>query len=361
MSTPKFHALKVKDIRKETPDCVSVAFDVPETLADSYSYIPGQYLTLKAQINGEEVRRSYSICTDPEEGLRVAIKKVPDGRFSTFANELLQEGEEVDVMTPMGNFHTPISADNEKNYVAFAAGSGITPIMSIMKAILKREPKSTFMLFFGNRQTESIIFKEEIEALKNKYLGRLSVHHVLSRMFSGNELFDGRIDEEKCRRFSQIFFDPSEVDAFFLCGPEQMIFDVTETLKQLEVDPEKIHFELFTSPAGKLGQTKTDSPKKDFDPASESHVTINLDGSAFKITLPYGGPAILDAALKYGADLPYACKGGVCCTCRAKLVEGEVDMDVNYALEPEEVEAGFILTCQAHPRTPEVKVDFDVR
>jgi ring-1,2-phenylacetyl-CoA epoxidase subunit PaaE len=359
MSRPKFHKLKVKEIRRETPECVSLAFDVPEELATNYAYKPGQYLTLRTDIDGEDVRRSYSICSAKDESLRVAIKQVVDGKFSTFANTILEEGVELDVMTPMGKFQLSLHPENKKTYVAFAAGSGITPIMSMMKSVLQTEPGSEFVLIFGNRGFESIIFREEIEALKNRYLGRLSVHHVLSRENLGSHLFNGRIDQEKCRKFGKVLFAIDEVDEFLLCGPGEMIVNVTEALKAEGVDPKRIHSEYFTSSNGKPAAQKTVAQAREFDPQKESKVTIRLDGDSYDFTLPFGGDTILDSALKGGADLPFACKGGVCCTCRAKLLEGEVDMDVNYALEPEEVEAGFILTCQSHPRSSRVVVDFD--
>ncbi len=355
-----FHTLKVKAVKKETPDCVSIAFDMPESLKEAYLFKPGQYLTLKKQLNGEEVRRSYSICASPhEEILRVAVKKVEGGKFSTFANDELQSGEELEVLSPMGNFTTDLDPENENHYVAFAAGSGITPVLGLLKAILHEEPKSYFTLFYGNRGVDSIIFRDEIESLKNKHVDRLSVHHVLSRENLGAKLFSGRIDSEKCEVYAKLLFNPEEVAKFFICGPEEMIHDIRETLEQQKIDSKKIKFELFTSPTGKLGKPKTAAPKRTVDPSKESKVTIKLDGDTIDMVIPYGGDSILDTALKKGADLPFACKGGVCCTCRAKLIKGDVDMDVNYALEPDEVKAGFILTCQSHPRSPELFVDFD--
>lgn len=355
---PKFHTLSVKEVRKETVDTVSVAFDVPTDLATDFEFIQGQYLTLRAEINGEDVRRSYSICTSPlDDDLRVAIKKVEDGRFSTFANEVLQAGDSLEVMTPTGRFYTELFPENDKRYVAFAAGSGITPVMSIMKTVLKTEPNSEFILFYGNRKTDSIIFKEEIEALKNIYLERLSVYHILSREALGSPLFEGRIDKDRTAKFCNLFLDVNTVDEFFLCGPEEMIFAVKDQLAELGVDEKKVHFELFTSPVGKLGKKK---PKKKA-PITEgvNDVTIILDGHSYSFQLEEDGDNILDAALNQGADLPFACKGGVCCTCRAKVKEGTVNMDVNYALEPWEVEQGFVLTCQAHPTSKKVVVDFD--
>ncbi|HKK80179.1 MAG TPA: 1,2-phenylacetyl-CoA epoxidase subunit PaaE [Phaeodactylibacter sp.] len=358
---PKFHPLIVKEVRPETEECVSVAFELPAELRQAYQFLPGQYLTLKAEINGEEVRRSYSICTSPvEEELRVAVKKVPHGRFSTYANEQLKAGDELEVMTPMGRFHTELDPSHEKEYVAFAAGSGITPIMSIMKSVLSQEPKSHFTLFYGNRGVDSIIFREQIEGLKNEYIGRLRLFHILSREKLGSPLLSGRITADKCEQFYDKLIDPSTVDEFFLCGPQPMIESIRETLLDRGVDRKKIHFELFNTGNSKAAKPQKEETIAEALPEIEAMVDIKLDGNHFEFPLSSRADTILDGALKAGADLPYACKGGVCSTCRAKLTEGEVKMDVNYALEPEEVEAGFILTCQAHPKSDKVAVDFDV-
>ncbi len=356
---PKFNKLKIKEVRKETEDCVSIAFELPEELQPEYRFTQGQHLTLKKEIEGEELRRSYSICASPfDQELRIAVKRIPEGRFSTFANEELKVGDALEVMAPMGRFYTELDPENEKNYVAFAAGSGITPIMSIMRAVLQREPKSEFTLFYGNREVDSIIFREQIEGLKNEYMDRLSVHHILSREQTGSELFTGRIDEEKCRAFCRHLIGPEAVDEFFLCGPESMIHAIRDTLMDMGVSRRKIHFELFT--AGLNGKAKKVAREEQRKPTADvdARVEITLDGSTLEFPLS-SGDSILDAAQKAGADLPFACKGGVCATCRAKLVEGTVDMDVNYALEPDELEAGYILTCQAHPQTDKVVVDFD--
>ena len=355
---PKFYSLKIQDIRTETADCVSVAFEVPESLAGEYAFVHGQNLTLKASIQGEEVRRSYSICTSPlDHELRVAIKKVPGGRFSTFANEELHVGDMLDVMTPSGSFTVPLNPQHCKHYVAFAAGSGITPILSILRTGLRTEPKSEFTLFFGNKSVDHIIFREELENLKNRYLDRLSIHHVLSREYPGADLFYGRIDGDRCSDFCRLLLDPKEVDEYFLCGPEEMIFSVKGKLEDLGVDPRHIHYELFTSPVGHLG-VKTPPPLR-MEKAVRSQIEVVLDGNAFSFELDSGGDTILDGALKAGADLPFACKGGVCATCKARVLEGEVAMQVNYALEPDEVEAGFVLTCQSHPRSERVSVTYD--
>ena len=355
----KFHPLQITDIRQETEDCVSVALALPEDLRETFQYKHGQYLTLRKELNGEDVRRSYSICTSPlEKELRVAIKKVEDGRFSTYANEVLQVGDVLEAMPPLGNFTVALDPANANAYAAFVAGSGITPVMSIIKTILQVEPKSHFTLIYGNRGFDSIIFREEIENLKNCNLDRLTIHHVFSKERMDIPLFNGRIDEEKCATILDKLMNPNAIDEWFICGPEEMIFAVKGSLEKRGVADKKIHFELFTSPLGKLGKKKKESAPT-FDPSLESKTTIKLDGTSFDFNLPYAGANILDAAMKEGADLPYACKGGVCCTCRAKLVEGEVEMEVNYGLEQEEIDAGFILTCQAHPRTPKIVVDFD--
>jgi len=298
------------------------------------------------------------ITTSPaEEDLRVAVKWVKGGRFSSYANETLQAGEELDVMTPMGKFGVQISDKPDKQYVAFAAGSGITPIISIMKTVLEQEPTSHFTLFYGNKNFDSIIFREEIEALKNNHLEQVSVHHILSREALGSPLFKGRIDGQKCEAYSKVFFDAKAVDDYLLCGPEEMIFAVKDQLEADGVDGKRIHFELFTTAATKKAPPLVipeDAANKD-----DSQITIILDGDAIDFPLGAYSDNILDAALKQGADLPFACKGGVCCTCRAKVLEGEVEMHVNYALEPDEVEAGFVLTCQSRPRTPKVVISFD--
>lgn len=354
----KFYPLTVKSIRRETADCVSVAFDVPVSLKETFQFIQGQYLTLKTTIGGEEVRRSYSICSSPLEAeLRVAIKAVTKGVFSTYANEVLEAGEVLEVMPPMGRFYTPLSPSNRKHYVAFAAGSGITPVMSILKTVLQTEPESSFTLVYGNKNRHSIIFKEELEALKNKYMNRLSLYHILSREFIDSPLLSGRITGEKCVKMLESIIDAPHTDEFFLCGPEEMIFAVKESLEAAGVDKKKVHFELFTTSA-QPARPKTVVAAED---GAKCKVSVKLDGRTFEMEMKFGEDTILDAALKQGADLPFACKGGVCCTCRAKIMEGEVEMGVNYALEPEEVEAGYVLTCQSFPISEKVTVDFDVR
>ncbi len=355
----KFETLTVKEVKQETADCVSVAFDVPASLQENFSFTQGQYITLKHQINGEEARRSYSICSSPlDNELRVAIKKVSGGLFSTWANESLKKGMALEVMPPQGKFFTPLNPATKNQYVAFASGSGITPILSIIKTTLLTEPDSSFTLIYGNRNRHSIIFKEALESLKNKFMGRFSIVYILSREKTDAPIHFGRIDQEKCQQLCKTLLQPDKVAAYFLCGPEEMIFGVKQALEESGVDAKKIHFELFTTGA-KAKQKTTDSTNAGKE--VKSHITVKQDGITFAFDLSFEGESILDAALKNGADLPYACKGGVCCTCKAKLIEGEVDMDVNYGLEQEEIEHGFILTCQSHPRTENVFIDFDVK
>jgi len=357
MST-KFYPLKVKKINRETSDCVSVSFDVQDDLKAIFQYKQGQHLTLKTNIDGEEVRRSYSLCSCPlEDHWRVAIKKVPGGLFSSFANEVLQPGDVLDVMPPNGRFYQELDAAQSKNYMAFAAGSGITPVLSIIETTLRTEPNSRFTLVYGNRNRNSIIFKEELEALKNKFIDRLRLYHVLSREKTDAPLNHGRIDDEKCAYVFSKLVDAASIDAYFLCGPEQMIFSVKDYLESQQIDRGKIHFELFTSPnKNKKHQT---SPAGILHEGPMSRITVKLDGIEQSFDLAYDGEAILDAALHEGADLPFACKGGVCCTCKARVTSGEVEMEVNYGLEPDEVAGGFVLTCQSHPKTAAVTIDFD--
>lgn len=353
-----FHKLTVKDIRKETGDCVSIAFDIPEGLKNDFLFKQGQNITVRSIMNGEEIRRSYSICSSPlDNELRIAVKKVYDGAFSSFANQQLKQGDVLDVLPPTGTFFTDINITNKKEYVFFAAGSGITPEISIIKTILLTESESNVTLVYGNKNVSSIIFKEELEALKDKHLQRFRIYYILSRERTAADINYGRIDAEKCSRFSRLI-NFSTIDEFFICGPENMIFTVKEFLENKGVESNKIHFELFTTPARKHIKTYTDVKEKK-DEGSE--ITVTSDGRSFNFKLDYDSNNILDAALAQGADLPFSCKGGVCTTCKAKLIEGKVEMEVNYGLEPDEVKAGFILTCQSHPGSGKVVIDFDVK
>lgn len=364
MSSPKFHSLKVSQIKRETTDSVSITLEVPAELKNDYTFVQGQYITFKKTFEGEELRRSYSICSSPlDNELRVGIKMVENGRFSTYANRELKVGDTVEVMTPMGMFNTPLDPSNKKNYLAFAAGSGITPIMSIIKTTLATEPGSTFTLVYGNKNTGSIMFLEEIEALKNIFLERLTVFHLLSRESVDVPILNGRISKEKCYEFfDKKLIDANSMNEVFLCGPEEMIHSAKDSLLDKGFDSKHIHFELFTSPLQTNGPAKSNVQAQTAgDNQPKSSVSVKIDGITYQLELPYAGETILDAALKTGADLPFACKGGVCCTCRAKVTKGSAVMDMNFSLEDDEVEKGYILTCQSHPTSDEVFVDFDIK
>jgi ring-1,2-phenylacetyl-CoA epoxidase subunit PaaE len=356
-----FHPLRVEKVEKQTDDCVSITFEVPAELKETFRFKQGQTLTIRKKFNDEEVRRNYSICSSPFDNvLQVAVKKVEGGLFSSYANDQLQPGEVLEVLPPTGKFYTELNPQQKKSYVAFAAGSGITPILSIIKTTLLTEPQSQFTLVYGNRTKNSIIFKEELEALKDKYMDRFRIYHILSRERSDAAINYGRIDTDKLDLFFSKLIDARYCDEFFLCGPEEMIFCIKGYLAGKGVASDKIHFELFTVPGQKTPVGQTHKTLTDTAGAS-AKVQVKLDGVLFDFELGYEGQSILDAALEKGADLPYACKGGVCTTCKAMLVEGQVNMDVNWGLEPEEVAKGFILTCQSHPQTEKVVVDFDAR
>ncbi len=356
-----FHPLTVRQVRKETTDCVSVEFEIPKELEEDFRFMHGQSLTMRTWINNEEVRRTYSICSSPlDNEWRVAIKKQEGGLFSSFANDQLKKGDRLEVMQPVGKFYTDLNPNQKKHYVAFCAGSGITPVISIIKTTLRTEPLSQFTLVFGNRNKNSIIFKEELEAIKDKYVDRFRIIHVLSRERTDAEINFGRIDSQKCEMLFDKMIDLPSSDEFFICGPELMIFTVKQFLERNQVNEKKIHFELFTTP-GEVTGIKPKSAERKEKNEGKSSVTVRLDGISFDFLLGFNDLPILDAALQQGADLPFACKGGVCCTCKARLLEGEVDMDVHWGLEQEEVDQGYILTCQSHPKTEKVVVDFDIK
>ncbi|ALG74073.1 phenylacetic acid degradation protein [Azospirillum thiophilum] len=357
MTTPSFHPLTIRECRRETADTVSIAFDVPADLADRFRFVQGQYLTLKTAIGGEEVRRSYSICSGVDEGeLRVAVKTVEGGLFSTHANRSLAPGAVLEVMTPMGRFHTPLDPAASRTYVAFAAGSGITPVMSILKTVLAQEPESRFVLVYGNRTVTSIIFREDLEDLKNRHMGRLVIHHVLSREPEEAGLLGGRIGAGLVRELCAGPLKAEDIDAAFLCGPQPMVEEVRDALAACGTPAANIHVELFgTTPTARPAVKKIAADT----PTDAATIAILQDGKRKEFTLPYDGESILEAAHRHGADLPYSCKSGVCCTCRARVREGKVEMAENYSLEPWEVEAGYVLTCQSRPLTERVVIDFD--
>lgn len=354
--TPKFHTLKIENIHLETEDTISVSFAIPEDLKSDYAFKAGQYLTLKAIIDGQDVRRSYSICKSPSENeLRVAIKKVENGLFSNWAFESLKEKMDLEVMTPSGHFTFEPNANNSNSYLLIAAGSGITPVISIAKTILLNEPNSFVNLIYGNKGFSSIIFREEIEGLKNKFLDKLRVIHVLSRESLGNQLQKGRIDKEKVTKIHMSLLANENFSAVYICGPESMILSSKEALTECNVDEKNIHFELFGVSPVKKEEKNVENEADNV----KSKVTIILDGDHIELDLDSSGKNILDAGFEAGADLPFACKGGVCCTCKARILEGTASMDLNYALEKDEVEAGYILTCQAHPTSEKLVVSFD--
>jgi len=353
----KFHSIKVLDVYKETKDCSVVSFEIPEELKTDFKYSHGQHLTLRANIDGSEVRRSYSLCSSPTENKwQVAVKKINGGLFSAFVNDTLKKGDTLEIMPPNGVFFKPTDPSEAKNYIAFAAGSGITPILSIIKTHLALEPKSTFQLFYLNRSVKSIIFKEEIELLKNKYFGRLEIFHFLTKEHRNVALLNGRFTKEKLQVLTDKIIDVPNTDDCFICGPEEMIFLIRDELMAAGMPKEKIHFELFStgnSEADKQRVTKILENK-----VVGTEVTILDGGKEFHFIMDDDFDNILDGALAAGADLPFACKGGVCSTCRCKVIEGSVEMKVNYALDENEVAKNYILSCQAVPTSKKVVVDF---
>lgn len=355
----KFHKIIIKDIYKETSDCSVITFNIPEDLKQEFSFSQGQHLTLKATINGEDVRRSYSLCSSPfENQWQVAVKQIPEGKFSNFVNTDLSIGDTLEIMTPSGNFGVDIEANQAKNHIFFAAGSGITPIISMIKAHLAKEPNATCKLFYVNRTAKSIIFKEVLEQLRNKYFGRLEVYYFLTKEHRDIPLLNGRFDEDKMQVLINNFIDIPDTHEVFLCGPEDMIHLVSNELEKAGLSKESIHFELFVS--GLSEEDKQRAERLLQQKIEGVEVTIVDGGKEFHFTMTSDFDNILDAALGAGADLPFACKGGVCSTCKCKVLEGDVEMKVNYALENEELAQNFVLSCQAVPTTETVKVDFDV-
>jgi ring-1,2-phenylacetyl-CoA epoxidase subunit PaaE len=354
--TPKFHRLSVDDLRRESADAISMSFAVPEELAEDYAFTPGQYLTLRTTLDGEEVRRSYSICSGPDDReIRIAVKKVDGGAFSSWALDELKSGDQLDVMTPTGRFGVAHSPDEARIHVGFAAGSGITPIMSIIRGVLAREPKSRFFLFYGNRATSGILFRQALEDLKDRFMGRLSVFHVLSQEEQDLPILHGRLDRDKVAVLLRSMVPAAAIDHLFICGPVAMSEEIAATCEELGVSADRVHVERFVSGLGGKPRPKTviapEAPPK-------AIASLIVDGKRRDVPVA-DGEAILDAALRAGVDLPYACRGGMCSTCRARIVEGETQMDVNYSLEPWELQAGFVLTCQAHPISDRVVVDYD--
>ncbi len=358
---PRFHSLMVADVRRETDDAVSIAFAVPDNARDAFAFVPGQYLTLRTDVDGQAVQRTYSICSGLDEGeLRVAIKRVDGGVFSSFANDNLLAGMQMDVMAPQGRFTAEPSSPEGNHYVAFAAGSGVTPILSIVKTKLASEPDSTFTLFYGNRDRGSVLFREQLEDLKDKFIQRFTLVHVLSREGQDVDLLHGRLDAEHIRRFADAgLFDPRSVTRIFLCGPGDMIEIGRQTLAAMGVAAERIRFEMFTPVHDGTAPARVLSEKARQVADKGVEIETVLDGSRQIFTMGAKDDSVIDAAHRQGIELPFSCKGGMCCTCRAKLVEGKVEMVANYSLEPWELEAGFVLACQSRPLTDKVIFDFD--
>lgn len=357
MSAPRFHALPIRDIRRETPDAVSIAFEVPEALREAYRFREGQYLTLRTTLDGEDIRRSYSICAGEDDGeLRVAIKEVAGGVFSTFANRALRPGTSLDVMMPMGRFGATTRAKSGGHAVFFACGSGITPILSIIRTRLARDPDAQLTLFYGNRNSASILFREALEDLKDRYLGRLAVHHILSREAQDIDLLNGRMTPEKIGLLVRTLGGVEAIDDLYLCGPEEMTMAARTVLEEMGAEPARIHVELFSTGSS----PPRSGARNPVVEAADTGIPVSLthDGQSHQIKL-HPGETVLEAAERAGLDVPYSCRGGMCCTCRAKVTQGSASMDVNFSLEPWEVEAGYVLTCQCRPTGETLSVDYD--
>jgi ring-1,2-phenylacetyl-CoA epoxidase subunit PaaE len=353
-----FYPLTVAKVKHETRDAIAVTFDLPPRLHDTFRYRQGQHLTLRAMIDGEDVRRSYSICSAVQDNqLRVAIKRVQGGTFSTWANECLKPGVTLDVMPPEGRFNLPLEPDSRRHYLAFAAGSGITPILSIVKTTLLAEPHSRFTVLYGNRASSSVIFRDELAELKDVYMERLNLVYVMSREPQDIELFHGRITEEKCRQLFQHWLRVEDVDYAFICGPQDMMHGVSAALQEAGMPKERIRIELFAASAPR--GVREERAIYAVEARHQTEVTVIMDGNHASFTMDKDKESVLDAGLRAGIDLRYSCKGGVCSTCRCKVLEGQIEMDVNYALEDYEVARGFVLSCQSFPVTDKVVIDFD--
>ena len=358
----RFHELAVSDIRRLTADSVEVTFAVPDALTGDYDYLPGQYVALRTTLDGRELRRSYSLCRPPAAGsVSVAIKRDLGGRFSSWANDELAIGDRLDVMSPEGTFTSGLTDLDGRHIVGIAAGSGITPLMAVAQTVLAASDSARFTLVYTNRSTLDVMFLDELADLKDRYPARLALHHVLSREQRTAPLLSGRIDEEKLRRMLAVLIPPATVDEWFLCGPFELVQLCRDTLADVGVDPGHVRYELFTTgendrPEGDHGRPVVVRRGEDV-----FRIDFTLDGQSASVESPVSAnESILNAALRVRPDVPFACAGGVCGTCRARLVEGRVQMTENYALEPDELERGYVLTCQSHPQTERVLVDYDV-
>lgn len=352
----KFHRLPIARVDRETRDAIAITFDVPQALREAFRFAAGQHLTIRAEIGGEHVRRSYSICAAEGEPLRIAVKRAPGGRFSGWANEILRAGVHVDATPPMGHFNVPRDPQARRHYLGVAAGSGITPLLSMIATSLAAEPQSRFTLIYGNRSSASVMFRDELAALKDRHLTRFNLVHVLSREPQDIELLHGRIDRAKADALYERWVPVGDVDYAFICGPEGMMDAVRTSLVAHGLPGERIRIERFAASIPKHTHVPRPLPTA---AQTECEVTAIIDGAQRTFLLEKGRENIIDAGLRNGIELPFSCKGGVCSTCRCRLTEGEVDMDVNFALEDYEVARGFILACQSYPVTDKVTVDFD--
>ena len=356
--TQGFHALRVAEVRRETPDAVSIRFDLPAELQSAFAFQAGQHLTLRTQLQDEEIRRNYSVCVSPhEDELRIAVKQIAGGAFSSWVNSLVQPGAMIDVMPPHGSFTWAFDPTNERRYVGFAGGSGITPILSILKTALDQEPRSRFTLLYGNRTAAQVMFLEELAAIKNRYLDRFEVFHFLEDEAEEIDLFNGRLDAEKTRQVLETLVRPDDIDAFFICGPGPMMDAVEAGLNGRGVPRSKILIERFTT--GAVSAAQAAAAIRLVAKAQGMKISVMLDGRRSSINFDSSAASVLDAARAAGLPAPYACKAGVCATCRARLVEGSVEMKLNYGLTEAEIAQGYVLTCQAVPTSANVALDYD--
>ncbi|MFT6287782.1 MAG: ring-1,2-phenylacetyl-CoA epoxidase subunit PaaE [Halieaceae bacterium] len=361
MEEQQLYALTIASVQPETDMAVRVGFLVPDNLRDAFNYKQGQYLTLESDIEGKAVRRSYSICSGiNDKEMQIAIKRVEGGLFSNFANDSLTSGDTIQVMPPQGNFYTELDAERSADYLFISSGSGITPVVSNIKSILEEEPNSQVTLLFGNQRSSSIMFRETFSFLKNKYMSRFHWVNILSREDQGTDVLNGRLNNRKGAELNRQLIKLGRYDKYFICGPESMISEISRGLRGVGVEEENIHYELFAASAedARAVVEKHHARAKAYA-GKVSQVTVTMDGRAVQLEMTADGENILDAGINSGMDLPYSCKGGVCSTCKAKLIAGEVDMDITHGLEDGEIEQGFILTCQAHPISDSVVVDFD--
>lgn len=348
-----FVPLIIKDIQQQTDQAICISFELAAEQLEAFQYQPGQHLTIRHLSGDAELRRCYSICSDLQEDMSIAIKQTDQGQFSTWANTHLKVGDVLDVMPPQGSFFQKAAKTEGENYLGFAAGSGITPIISIVKSVLKQQPESYFTLVYGNRSWQHAMFAEQIMDLKDRFKERFQLIHIFSREYSDSEIFNGRINAEKLQQLFKAGLIDANTDQCFACGPAEMMEAVETILPTLGIERSKIHTERF------LTDTKRKATAQQIEQRSDGQVNIVLDGRELIVDVSKQDDSILEAALRAGADLPYACKSGVCATCKCKVLQGQVEMAINYSLEPEELKKGYVLSCQARPITPNVCLSFD--